>query len=145
MFCTPLSIYAYGLSLTFALLCWLALYFHAAPEHLGSWCPVGQTWDGSYLQFNNSDWKHMQCFLDTNGQGMLSLRLHRVDIYIGPVGSGQATWILRSRHRYAGYLRFGPIENKYCVFVTLACARRTGAASQAFERMHNTLSHRSKT
>jgi hypothetical protein len=31
----------------------------------------------------------------------------------------------------------------FMVFVTSARARRTGAASQAFERMHNTLSHRS--
>jgi hypothetical protein len=45
---------------------------------------------------------------------------------------------------YHGYLRLGSIEN-IMFFVTSACARRTGAASQAFERMHNTLSHRSKT
>ncbi len=44
-----------------------------------------------------------------------------------------------------GYQSFGPIENNIMVFVTSACARRTGAASQAFERMHNTLRHRSKT
>jgi hypothetical protein len=44
-----------------------------------------------------------------------------------------------------GYLSFGPIENNIMFFVTSACARRTGAASQAFERMHNTLSHRVKT
>jgi hypothetical protein len=44
-----------------------------------------------------------------------------------------------------GYLRFGRIENNIMFFVTSACARRTGVASQAFERMHNTLSHRSKT
>jgi hypothetical protein len=44
----------------------------------------------------------------------------------------------------AGYLSSVPIE-KYYVFATTACARRTGAASQAFERMHNTLSHRVKT
>jgi hypothetical protein len=44
-----------------------------------------------------------------------------------------------------GYLSLGPIENKMMVFVTSACARRTGAASQAFERMHNTLSHMPKT
>ena len=41
-------------------------------------------------------------------------------------------------------LRFGHIE-KIFVFVTSACARRTGVASQAFECMHNTLSHSSKT
>ncbi len=33
---------------------------------------------------------------------------------------------------------------KYYVFVTSACARETGAASQAFECMHNTLIHRAK-
>ena len=33
----------------------------------------------------------------------------------------------------------------YYVFVTSACARRPGAPSQAFERMHSTLSHRMKT
>jgi hypothetical protein len=44
-----------------------------------------------------------------------------------------------------GNLRFGPIEKSIMFFVTSACARRTGAASRAFERMHNTLSHRSKT
>ncbi len=44
-----------------------------------------------------------------------------------------------------GYLSYGPIE-KYVMFsVTSVCTRRTGAASQAFERMHNTRSHRSKT
>ena len=43
-----------------------------------------------------------------------------------------------------GDLSFGPIE-EYYVFVTSACTTKTGAASQAFERMHNTLSHRSKT
>ncbi len=37
------------------------------------------------------------------------------------------------------YLSFGPIKKINYVFVTSACARRTGAASQAFERMHNTL------
>ncbi len=60
-----------------------------------------------------------------------------------------------------GYLSFGPIERYIMFFVTSACSRRTGAAarverrrasrsdtraaSQAFERMHNTLSHRVKT
>ena len=44
-----------------------------------------------------------------------------------------------------GCLSFGPIEKNVMIFVTSACARRTGAASQAFERMHNTLSHRVKT
>ncbi len=44
-----------------------------------------------------------------------------------------------------GYLSFGPIEKIFMLSVTLACARRTGAASQAFEHMHNTLSHGSKT
>ncbi len=43
-----------------------------------------------------------------------------------------------------GYLSFRPIE-KYNVFVISACERKTGLASQAFERMHNTLSHRSDT
>ncbi len=58
-------------------------------------------------------------------------------------------------------LSFGPIEKYFMFSVTLACARRTGAAvrverrrasrsdtraaSQAFERMHNTLSHRVKS
>ena len=45
----------------------------------------------------------------------------------------------------AGWLSFGPIEKYLMFFMTSACARRTGAASQAFERMHNTLSHRVKT
>ena len=45
----------------------------------------------------------------------------------------------------AGYLSFGPIEKYMMLSVTSACARRTGAASQAFECMHNTLSHGSKT
>ncbi len=36
-----------------------------------------------------------------------------------------------------GHLSFGPIEKILC-FVTSACVKRTGAASQAFERMHNT-------
>ncbi len=73
----------------------------------------------------------------------------------------------------AGYLSFGPIEENIMIFVTSACARWTGAAgrmsegdvsaehclqceagelagvtraaSQAFERMHNTLSQWSKT
>ncbi len=53
-----------------------------------------------------------------------------------------ATW---SNVTTAGCLSFGLIE-KYLMFsVTFACARRTGAASQSFERMHNTLSHRVKT
>jgi hypothetical protein len=42
-------------------------------------------------------------------------------------------------------LSFGPIEEYIVIVVTSACARRTGAASQAYERMHNTLSHRVKT
>ncbi len=42
-----------------------------------------------------------------------------------------------------GSLSFGPIKNY--VFVTSACVRSSGAASQAFERMHNTLSDWSKT
>ncbi len=37
-------------------------------------------------------------------------------------------------------LSFGPIKKYFTFFVTSACA-----ASQAFERMHNTLSHRVKT
>ena len=41
----------------------------------------------------------------------------------------------------AGYPSFGPID----FFFTSACARRTGAASQVFECMHNTLTHRVKT
>jgi hypothetical protein len=45
----------------------------------------------------------------------------------------------------AGCLSFGPIDKIFLFSVTLACARRPGAASQAFERMHNTLSHRVKT
>ena len=68
-----------------------------------------------------------------------------------------------------GYLSFGPIDKIFMFSVTLACARRTGAAacverrallavrgrrasrsgtraaSQAFECMHSTLSHRSTT
>jgi hypothetical protein len=44
-----------------------------------------------------------------------------------------------------GYLSFGPIAKYVMFFVTSARARRPGAASQAFERMHNTLSHRVKT
>ncbi len=43
-----------------------------------------------------------------------------------------------------GYLSLGQFE-KYYVFVTSVCARRTSAASWAFEHMHSTLSHRSKT
>ena len=46
---------------------------------------------------------------------------------------------------YHGYLSFGPIDKIFMFSVTFACARRTGAASHAFERMHNTLSHGSKT
>jgi hypothetical protein len=43
-------------------------------------------------------------------------------------------------------LSFGPNEGNIMFSVTFACARRTGAAArQAFERMHNTLSHRVKT
>ena len=41
-----------------------------------------------------------------------------------------------------GYLSCGPIE---VYFVTSACARRTGVASQAYECMHNTLNHRGNT
>ncbi len=44
-----------------------------------------------------------------------------------------------------GYLSFELIEKNTMVFVTSVRARRTGAASQAFERMHNTLSHKMKT
>ncbi len=44
-----------------------------------------------------------------------------------------------------GYLSFGPIEKYIMFLVTSACARRTRAASQAFERMHDTLSRRVKT
>ena len=43
------------------------------------------------------------------------------------------------------YLSFGPIEKNIMFFVTSACARRTGVASQASERMQDTLSHRLKT
>ncbi len=44
-----------------------------------------------------------------------------------------------------GCLSFGPIE-KYNVFCDLSVREKdTRAASQAFERMHNTLSHRVKT
>jgi hypothetical protein len=45
----------------------------------------------------------------------------------------------------SGYLSCGPTEKNIMFSVTSACARRTGVASQAFERMHNTLSHRVKT
>ena len=48
---------------------------------------------------------------------------------------------LQMRLYTMGHLSFGSIE----LFVTSACARRTGATSQAFERMHNTLSHWAKT
>lgn len=76
--------------------------------------------------------------------------------------------------RTVGYLRFGPFGKILRFLVPISCARRTGtaarverkrrercallavrgrqaslsdtrAASQAFERMHNTLSHRSET
>ncbi len=39
----------------------------------------------------------------------------------------------------------GPSEKHIMFSVTSACIRRTGAASQAFERMRNTLSRRVKT
>ncbi len=44
-----------------------------------------------------------------------------------------------------GFLRFWPIEINIIFLVISACVRRPGAASQAFERMHNTLSHRVNT
>jgi hypothetical protein len=44
-----------------------------------------------------------------------------------------------------GSLSFGLIEENIMFSVTSECARRPGAASQAFERMHSTLSHGSKT
>ncbi len=44
-----------------------------------------------------------------------------------------------------GYLNFGRIEKRIRFFVTSACSRRTGAASQSFERMHKLLSHRHNT
>ena len=44
--------------------------------------------------------------------------------------------------RIGGY---HPLKKYFMFSVTSACARRTGVASQAFERMHSTLSHRSKT
>ncbi len=48
-------------------------------------------------------------------------------------------------HGTVGYLSFGPIE-KILLFCDL-CVREKNwrAASQAFERMHSTLSHRSKS
>ncbi len=49
------------------------------------------------------------------------------------------------RYRHRRVPTFGPIGKTIMLFVTSACARRTRAASQAFERMHNTLIHRSKT
>jgi hypothetical protein len=40
-----------------------------------------------------------------------------------------------------GYLRFEPIETRYYVFSDLSVREKDWrAASQAFERMHNTLS-----
>jgi hypothetical protein len=45
----------------------------------------------------------------------------------------------------AAYLSSGPIENNIMVFVTSACARRTGVACQAFERRRSTLNHRVKS
>ena len=65
----------------------------------------------------------------------------RNDVMMGFAKTGT----LRCACSSTGYLSIGPIEIVYYVFVASPCARRTGAGSQAFERMHNTLRHRSNT
>ena len=54
---------------------------------------------------------------------------------------------VQARGDYApgGCLSFGPIETVYYVFCDISVRERTGAASQAFQRMHNTLRHRVKS
>ena len=52
----------------------------------------------------------------------------------------------RSCHGTVGYLSFGPIEKIFMFSLTLSVREKDlRAARQAFERMHNTLSHGSKT
>ncbi len=53
---------------------------------------------------------------------------------IAPVAKGGVLCDVLCSCSTAGYLSFGPIENKIMVFVTSACARRTGASARVERR-----------
>ena len=89
------------------------------------------------------NWMHRKQYIPNSRLECLLMRLQRQQIHFAlhSTRTTQAKGMVRKAT--AGYLiSFGPIEKYIMLFVTPVCARKPGAASQAFERMHNTMSHR---